>query len=188
VSGGAGFGSDGRGHEEVAGVGRILPLAVLAFNAPAGALNKKQFYDGVSEQGQELFFIMENIGGVWNFEPFFTNFTITCNNEQFTWGWFFIGFQIPLVNQQFDINLPGDQIPFDWTGTVKVGKLKSFGTQSQGYSAYSQNGAVVDCGTGPVNWTATGVAPRAPTHRHTDWTVTVVKDVNGHISETITHG
>ena len=167
----------------------IGPLAFLVFQVPATAqTDAKRFFDGTTEQGQSLFFIVENIGGVPNFEPFFTNFAITCNGQTFTYGWFFIGFQIPLGQDgSFDIALPSDQTPFDWHGTV-VG-LKSHGVQSQGYAAYMPDGSVVDCGTGPVKWSAAGVkGGQQSAHRRTDWTVTVTKDSNGHISETFQHG
>ena len=55
----------------------VVSLAFLAFQVPAGAQSSKRFFDGTTGQGLENFFIVENIGGVPTFEPFFTNFTIT---------------------------------------------------------------------------------------------------------------
>jgi hypothetical protein len=167
----------------------VVSLAFLAFQVPAGAQGNKRFFDGTTAQGLENFFIVENIGGVPNFEPFFTNFTITCNGNSFNYGWFFIGFQIPLgADGYFDINLPSDSTPFDWHG--KVVGLKSKGVQSQGYAAYNSSGGLVDCGTGPVKWKAAGVKgskTQAPKHGGS-WVVTVTKHANGKITESITHG
>ncbi len=166
----------------------VVSLAFLAFQVPAGAAANKRFFDGTTAQGLENFFIVENIGGVPNFEPFFTNFTITCNGNTFDYGWFFIGFQIPLgADGSFDINVPSDSTPFDWRG--KVRGLKAKGVQSQGYAAYGPGGGLVDCGTGPVRWSADGVRgskTQAPKHGGT-WIVTVTKHSNGRITETIQH-
>jgi len=166
----------------------VLPLALLVLQAPASAKSSKMFFDGTTKQGVEVFFIVENIGGAPTFEPFFTNFTITCNGTSFNYEWLFFGYQIPLdQNGGFDISLPSDQLPFDWNGTVNGNK--AHGTQSQGYAAYnSQGGGVADCGTGPVGWKATGVSGRTPSRHTSDWTVTVVKDSKGRVSETIRHG
>jgi len=167
----------------------VVSLAFLAFQVPAGAQGSKRFFDGKTAQGLENFFIVENIGGVPTFEPFFTNFTITCNGNTFNYGWFFIGFQIPLGSDgYFDINLPSDATPFDWNGNVHG--LKAKGVQSQGYAAYDSVGGLVDCGTGPVRWKAAGVRgskTQAPKHGGS-WVVTVTKHSNGKITETITHG
>jgi hypothetical protein len=166
----------------------VVPLAFLAFQFPAGAQSSKRFFDGTTAQGLENFFIVENIGGVPTFEPFFTNFTITCNGNSFNYGWFFIGFQIPLGEDgSFDINLQSDSTPFDWHG--KVQGLKARGNQSQGYAAYNSNGGLVDCGTGAVNWKANGVrGSKTQAKNGGSWIVTVTKHSNGHITETIRHG
>jgi len=168
----------------------VVSLAFLAFQVPAGAQGSKRFFDGTTAQGLENFFIVENIGGVPNFEPFFTNFTITCNGNTFNYGWFFIGFQIPLgADGSFDINVPGDATPFDWHG--KVVGLKSKGVQTQGYAAYNSTGDVIDCSPGPVRWAAAGVRgarTQAAKHGGESYVVTVTKHSNGKITETITHG
>jgi hypothetical protein len=166
----------------------VVLLAFLVFQVPAGAQGSKKFFDGTTAQGLENFFIVEKIGGVPNFEPFFTNFTITCNGNTFNYGWFFIGFQIPLAaDGRFDINLPSDSTPFDWRG--KVRGLKSHGVQSQGYAAYNPTGGLVDCGTGPVRWAAAGVrGTQAQSKNGGSWVVTVTKHSNGKITESITHG
>ncbi len=170
----------------------ILPLAIWAFSSSAGAQGSKKFFDGTTEQGQELFFVIEDIGGTPTFEPFFTTFLITCNNQSFTYSWFFIGFQIPLDQTGFfDINFPSFQTPFDWHGTVSKGGTgnRAKGKQSQGFASYNQDfTGVVDCGTGPVTWTAHGVSSKPSASQHADWIVTLTKHQNGHISETITHG
>jgi hypothetical protein len=164
----------------------IVFISLVAIGSPAGAKGSKVFFDGTTAQGQELFFIVEDIGGVATFEPFFTNFTITCNGQTFPFAVFFIGFEIPLDHGHFDLNIPSDQLPLDWRGTI-VG-LKARGTQSQGYAAYDRQGGVVDCGTGSVNWQASGVRAEAPRSSHTGWTMTVTKDANGRITQTITQG
>jgi hypothetical protein len=173
--------------------GVIIPLAILAFTGPATAkptaTNPKLFFDGTTAQGQEVFFIVEKIGGVPNFEPFFTNFTLTCpDGTTSTFEWFFIGFQIPLPSTgRFELAIPGNQIPFDWKGRIQ-GK-QAAGTQSQGYAAYDLSGGVQDCGTGDVGWKATGVGssshPGGTTH---GYRVSVVKQHNGKIRETVTSG
>jgi hypothetical protein len=165
----------------------MVLVCLVTLGSPVGAQGSKTYFDGTTGQGEELFFIVEDIGGVATFEPFFTNFTIKCNGQTFQFAAYFIGFEIPLDQHgRFDINIPSDQLPFDWRGTV-VG-LKARGTQSQGYAAYDRQGGVVDCGTGSVDWQAAGVGTETPRGGHTRWTMTVTKDENGRITETITQG
>jgi hypothetical protein len=167
----------------------LVPLAFAVFQFPASAkTDAKKFFSGKTAQGQDLFFIVENIGGVPNFEPFFTGFEITCNGQTFTYSWFFIGFQIPLPpDGSFDLNFPSDQTPFDWQG--KIVGLDAAGVQSQGYAAYNPSGGVVDCGTGTVKWKATGIkGGQMPSQRHHDVTVTLTMHRNGHISQVIKSG
>jgi hypothetical protein len=164
----------------------------VAFGGPASGnpqTGKKFFFDGVTQQGVEVFFIIENDGGTMYFEPFFTNFNITCpDGTTFPFEWFFLNWKIALdSNNYFDINLPSAQLPFDWNGTL-TGRNAS-GVQSQGYASYDINGNVQDCGTGLVPWHATGVGSKPKAGRsHVGYTVTVQRDQNGEVHETITVG
>lgn len=172
----------------------VVSLAIVAFGGSAAGVGQAQtgrkfYFDGQTQQGVELFFIIEKDGTTLNFEPFFTNFTITCpDGTSFPFEWFFLNWVIPLdQNNSWDFSLPSSQIPFDWQGTL-VGKNAS-GTQSQGYAAYNALNQVQDCGTGNVQWQATGVGSKPPSGRtHATTVVTVSRDQNGKVHETIQVG
>lgn len=168
-------------------VATVTVIASLAFQFPASATNPRYYFQGKTAQGLKNFFIVEYRHGVPRFEPFYTNFTITCNGQSFNYGWFFIGFHIKIRgNGSFDINLPSDSTPFDWHGTLNG--TRATGVQSQGYAAYGNGGGLVDCGTGPVKWKANGVAGSEPAGRVAgSWIVTVTKHPDGHITETYQH-
>ena len=173
----------------------IVGLLVAAFpplatarsgNAPA---DKRVFYQGKTSQDMDLLFDVlhtQDQGNLW--EPFFTNFTITCpkTGDQFTFGFFFIGFQIPLVDRQFDLNFPDLQIPFDWNGTVR--RFDAVGHQSLGFAAYDGQGGLQDCGTGELNWKAKALvagAARGANQVKGQYHITIEKNASGKVTETI---
>src|SRR5438046_861780 len=75
---------------------------------------------GKNAQRLDLFFVVEQSNSHKLFEPFFTNFALTCpiTGEQIGFEFFFIGFQIPMKNDRFDLEFPDLQFPFTWKGTV----------------------------------------------------------------------
>jgi hypothetical protein len=183
---------EGAGMRKLLASAVIIPAVIAAFSWPATAQPKhtdsKFFFDGTTAQGQELFFVVENIGGIRYWEPFFTGFQINCpDGNSFTFSWIFFGFQIPLgANGEFSVVFTGDQIPFGWHG--RVNDLNAHGGQYQGYAAYDVNGNVQDCATGNVTWSAQGIgsAPKAPHGGSRHYTVTLVKQDNGKIRQTVT--
>lgn len=167
----------------------VVPLVVFTLGASANARpSSKFFFDGTTAQGLELFFIIDNSTGTMNFEPFFTNFTISCpDGTSFNFEWFFLNYQIPVVNKTFEISIPGTQIPFDWTGTLRGTTAQ--GVQSQGYASYDVNNVVQDCATGDVSWSAQGVGGTKPrTGPTATYVVTMTRDASGNDRQTITTG
>jgi hypothetical protein len=166
----------------------VMSLGVVAFSAPALGRpehGRNFYFDGTTQAGQEVFFIIQNNGSEKDFLPFFATSLVNCpDGSSFTYEWFFINYIIPLDgNNHFEVGIESNQIPFDWQGTLS-GK-NATGTINQGYAAYDLSGNVEDCGTGDVGWQATGVGS-ARTAGAADFTVTVQKDANGKIHETIT--
>jgi hypothetical protein len=173
----------------------IIGLLVAAFpplatarsgNAPA---DNRRFYQGTTSQDMDLLFdVLRTKDQGDFFEPFFTNFTITCpkTGDQFTFGFFFLGFQEPIVNRHFDLNFPDLQIPFDWNGTVR--KYDAFGHQSLGFAAYDGQGGLQDCGTGELNWKAERLgagAQRGASQVKGNYHITIEKNASGKVTETI---
>jgi hypothetical protein len=168
------------------GAAIIIPLVLLSVSAQAQSrASTKLFFDGTTDQGVEFLFLIDNSTGTPTFDPFFTNFTVSCpDGTTFNYEWFFLNYAIPLVSGTFDINIPGPQVPFDWNGTVSG--TRASGVQSQGYASYDVNGVVQDCGTGDIGWRARGVGSGKPAANPTaTYTVTMTKDSNGHVTQTI---
>jgi hypothetical protein len=182
----------------------VVIVGLLAGFVPVGSAraredlrDSKTYYTGRTAQGLDLFFDVVHTGNGDLFEPFFTNFLVTCpkTGDQFAVEYIFIGFAIPIENGHFDVKIPDLQVPFDWKG--RVGPRRALGDQSFGFAAYDGTGSLQDCGTGPIGWHAAALhrgdgslgslGSHLPgTKVNAVYQVTLAKDPQGHVLETIT--
>jgi len=168
----------------------IVVLVALAFG-PGALAGTKTYYAGKNAQRLDLFFVVEQSNSQKLFEPFFTNFALTCpiTGEQIGFEFFFIGFQIPMKNDRFDLEFSDLQFPFTWKGTVT--SIGAKGTESVGFAAYDREGGLQDCGTGSLDWHAKALSPPSTSSTSgptVTYRVTLTRDDQGRIRESVKSG
>jgi hypothetical protein len=165
----------------------VLVLVALAFG-PGALASTETYYTGKNAQKLDLFFVVEQSNSQKLFEPFFTNFSLTCpiTGEQIGFEFIFIGLQVPMKNGRFNLEVPDLQYPFTWKGTVT--SIRAKGTESVGFAAYDRVGGLQDCGSGSLDWHAKALIP-PPTSSTSEPTVTyrvtLTRDDKGRIRESV---
>lgn len=168
----------------------LMALVVLAFG-PDALAGGKTYYSGKNVQKLDLFFVVEHRDSMKLFEPFFTNFALTCpvTGDQIGFEFAFLGFEIPLVNGRFDLEFPDLQFPFSWKG--RVTSTGASGTESVGFAAYDREGGLQDCGSGTLDWHAKALVPppsATTSGRTLTYRVTLTRDDQGRIRELVKAG
>jgi hypothetical protein len=173
----------------VLAVGLLLgTLGTTAF-AGTGAIGSSTYYPGQNSQGQKLFFSVDQTSSGPKFDPFFTTMVDRCpvTGTTITIDFSFTGFQVPIKNGKFSLNLNDISDRFHWSGTVAP--KKASGTESYQLAGFDKQAGLQDCTTGSVSWTAQGLAPSSsrPAAPSGSYHVTITRASNGSVHYSVTH-
>jgi hypothetical protein len=163
-------------------VGLMLGM-VVAFGPNASAVSTT-WYTGHVGPGESLLFSVSGKGNAQVMSPVFINFTLVCpvSGDVFTSEFVFFGFEQPVVNGKFDLNLSDPLFQrFDWRGTVSP--TSATGHLDSGLPLYDGMGGLQDCATGNAVWhaKAVGSPPARPAGAGGTIVVTVTKSPNGSV-------
>jgi hypothetical protein len=133
-----------------------LMLGMVAAFGPNAAAATRTWYAGHTAPHQPLLFsIAEKRNGTQVFSPVFIDFTFTCpvSGDVIGAEFSFSGFEEPVVNGKFDLNLSDPLFQrFDWSG--KLGDASATGHLDAGLPAYDGAGGLQDCASGDAKWHA----------------------------------
>jgi hypothetical protein len=166
-------------------IGVCLLVFVTGTSAFAGS---STYYAGTNSQGQKLFFSVDQTANGPAFDPFFTTMTDHCpaTGNMLRIEFTFTGFEIPIKNGKFSMELNDISDRFTWSGTVT--STKASGIQFYDFPAFDNEGGLQLCATGSLSWTAKALvsasskaaAPRA------NYVVNVTKESDGSVHYSIT--
>jgi hypothetical protein len=166
-------------------IGVCLLMLVPGTTAFAGS---STYYAGTNAQGQKLLFSVDRTASGPKFDPFFTTMIARCpaTGNPFTIGFSFIGFQIPIKNGKFTLNLNDISDRFSWSGTITP--KKASGPESFDMAAFDNQKGLQDCATGTVAWSAKALVPASKaTAPHAAYNVTISKAADGTVHFAVSH-
>ena len=145
-------------------------------------------FQGTTSQDLPLSFTVEGSGGNFVITQMSFNTLLTCEDgQQISAGHGFSGFNVPIVNRQFQFDFVIVFFALHWKGEFNQNGTMARGTLTDLYPALTADEQAQLCPTGELSWTAQSVGGRAGAEAHPSVRTTTVKDAAGQVSTTVTY-
>ena len=177
-----------RAKGTVALLATLTSIVALGASTATAESTIVRTFQGTTSQGLPLSFTVQGSGGSFAITDMSFNTRLTCEDgQQIGAGHGFSGFNVPIVNRQFQFDFVIVFFALHWKGEFNQNGTMARGTLTDLYPALTADEQAQLCPTGELTWTAQSVAGRAGAEVHPSVRTTTVRDAAGRVSTTASY-